>query len=375
MFPQAASQYWWILGLCRPHTIYFCALEFAFASPHLLLPLIRQTFGEMARQSHFSFSANFTSQQRSRHPLPQAGQASWPGLRGRLTWEGHPQCYWVKTAAPTRIHRERLHTLLWQHIVPGIVPPVLKYSPQMMVTPWLPGQTLAEVVTHALLNERITAASALSGSLAGVFWLWARTAQQARTAMPGTQMPTFTSDLFTRLPSALARHPWLAKEHWPGGQQPGPSLCAFAQLEARHAPALTVWCHGDFNLDNILNAPATTPGGPPLFLVDLHRSHWGDPVRDAATLAVSCARLPDVFARWRTSQDLWPRIQTIQAAIFHQLRGLFPDDRGLPLRWQLGLARYYWTSTRLVADAAHARWLWMQGCSAFHLCRHTEGIG
>ena len=114
------------------------------------------------------------------------------------------------------------------------------------------------------------------------------------------------------------------------------------ELEKNISCQVKVWCHGDFNLDNILFDSSQKE----IYFIDLHRSKMGDYVQEISVFMVSLLRIK--IEDDKTKAKLKLLIMDIYA--FAKKWANEQNDVYFESRLALGLFRSFITSTRFVHD-------------------------
>jgi phosphate uptake regulator len=240
----------------------------------------------------------------------------------------------------------------WETLVPGLPPRVVEFREDdgnaTLIYEYIKGSTLQEIIFN-LDGEGVE--EALHQVQSTVMGVWLDT---MRMAPAGAR---FMEDLAGRLDDVFKVHP-----RFDGGLRQICSLeipdLASLVHEHRHldddlvAP-FSVFCHGDFNLDNVIyNGPDRQ-----VHFIDVHRSGVMDYVRDVAVFIVSCFRLP-VFeseARDRLDRAIASIYRFAWDFSFEQEDGTFDA------RLALGLARSFIASTRFELDDEFAMEMMLRG--------------
>jgi Ser/Thr protein kinase RdoA (MazF antagonist) len=120
-----------------------------------------------------------------------------------------------------------------------------------------------------------------------------------------------------------------------------------AAIESKILAPFSVFCHGDFNANNLVYDHSTQR----IHFIDVYRSHQGDYIEDAAVFLVSNFRLP-VF-------EASPR-ERLNAVISQFLDLTFRfagehDDATFQVRMALALSRSFFTSIRFEHNAGFAK--------------------
>ncbi len=249
-----------------------------------------------------------------------------------------------KEGDASKLAAEKDNLQRWRDVAPGLAPEVVEFEPAggeaALLLQYLEGATYRDV----LLNEH-AAAAALRRVQQTVLDVWTRTLR--RESVHGK----FVQQMRKRLDDVLALHPWLAMGEAGLGAVTAPDLPTLIDrakpLDASTPAPITVFLHGDFNLDNLIyNAREDR-----LHYIDVHRSGDGDYVQDVAVFLVSHYRQPIFAPRVRRVLE-WSALSFLAfARRFAAAHG----DTTFEVRLSLGLARSFTTSVRFELNRRFAR--------------------
>ncbi|MFZ3048023.1 MAG: phosphotransferase, partial [Desulfatirhabdiaceae bacterium] len=225
----------------------------------------------------------------------------------------------------------------WNTIYPGLTPRIFGYNENneiaSLLVEFLPGCTMEELFLSAS-TDILQNALFLLEQLIGKIW-----EQTMRTdAIP----VAYTRQLISRLEDSRRLHPNLLRCEKHIGTQEIPSTIGLirrcADIESGIKAPFSVFCHGDFNANNLVYDHATQR----IHFIDVYRSHQGDYIEDASVFLVSNFRLP-VFEK-----PLRERLNEVIAQ-FLDLVIRFArehDDTMFQVRMALALSRNFYTSIR-----------------------------
>lgn len=242
-----------------------------------------------------------------------------------------------KEGNPDKILRERNNLLRWQTVFPGLTPRVLGYhetsETASLLVEFLPGCTLEEVLLSA---EDPIVQNALFLLVHVIDEIWTHTLQRQPVPL------RFMEQLLSRMTESIRLHPTLVRPNKCLGDLDIPSteqlVRQCAEIECTLKAPFCVFCHGDFNLNNIVYDHEAQR----IYFIDVYRSHDGDYIEDAAVFLISLFRLPTF------QPDLRERINAMMAE-FLSLLYRFAKTHGdttFQARLAFGLARNFYTSIR-----------------------------
>ncbi len=250
-----------------------------------------------------------------------------------------------------KIIKERDNIERWNTIRADLAPRVFGFQDQnaqaSILLEFLDGCTLQEVLLNAEEEILENACFLLKENLC---LLWDATFSD-QPSQAG-----FTRQLLSRLDDVFRIHPQFRRGR---AQMSGMELLSLGQmlrrleeLELRLPAPFSVYCHGDFNLNNILyDHPRQR-----LHYIDLHRSQDGDYVQDISVLLASCFRLP------RGGAEQNRRTNRMIAEILELSREFAANrqDNHFEVRLALGLVRSLFTSTRFELNKNFAQQMYLR---------------
>ncbi|MBK1635779.1 phosphotransferase [Rhodovulum adriaticum] len=250
-----------------------------------------------------------------------------------------------KDGARKKVKQERVGVKSWNSVYPGLAPKILSYEKRgdsaALLIEHLNGETFEDIVLGGTDSELGAAQKALHKTLRDI---WQRTRADTPAEMKAMEQ------LARRMPDVYRLHPSFAvgpqRIQGAGIESFDALVAAAARREAALPAPLSVWIHGDFNLDNVIYDPHEKK----IRLIDLHRSCYMDYVQDVSVFMVSNYRLQVLDAATRA------RIAGVACAM-HAMAAKFArsqGDTGFEFRLALGLARSFASSTRFVLDPGHA---------------------
>ncbi len=251
-----------------------------------------------------------------------------------------------KEGIKKKIKLERENIKRWEEIYPGLAPRVFGYYERRetasMLIEFLSGCTLDQVLLTE--SEEI---------LGNVLFIFEQTLGEVweSTLRRHPLRTDYMEQLQSRLEAVRRVHPHFIRN--PKGingmpiQSSQELIAACGRVERSVQAPLTVFIHGDFNVNNIVyNHDKET-----INYIDLYRSRDADYVQDASVFLVSNFRLP-VFE---------PRIRgRLNEVILHFYRRFlgFADahrDETFQVRMALALARSFYTSSRFELNFRFAK--------------------
>jgi len=236
-----------------------------------------------------------------------------------------------------KIRREKDNLIKWGNIYPGLTPRIFGYHENSeiasLLVEFLSGCTMQEVILSAPTDIVQNALFLLEQGLADI---WEQTLTSV--AIPVSYM----QQLLSRLEDSQRLHPDLLRCEKHLGALEIPSTIGLihqcAAIESAIQAPFSVFCHGDFNANNLVYDHSTQR----IHFIDVYRSHQGDYIEDAAVFLVSNFRLPAFEASLR---------KRLNAAIaqFLELTLRFAgehEDATCQVRMALALSRSFFTSIR-----------------------------
>ncbi|MEW6260795.1 MAG: PhoU domain-containing protein [Thermodesulfobacteriota bacterium] len=245
-----------------------------------------------------------------------------------------------------KILREKDNLIRWQSIFPGLTPRVFGYhetsETASLLIEFLPGCTFEEVLLSA---ETDIVQNALFLLRQVIEEIWNHTC--CKQPVPAR----FMHQLLARIDDSNRLHPSLVRPDKQLGKLPIPSTIRLirecADIEKDIASPISVFCHGDFNLNNIVYDHEAQR----IYYIDVYRSHEGDYIEDAAVLLVSIFRLPtfEPILRERLNVMIAEFLDLLLQ--FSKLQG----DTTFQVRLALGLCRNFHTSIRFEQNTGFAK--------------------
>ena len=256
-----------------------------------------------------------------------------------------------KEGAIQKIRREKENIQSWEGICPGLGPKIFSYHEEddkaSLLVAFLPGCTMEELVLTG--DEDI---------LRNAYFILEQTVEDIwETTLVRAPSPTdYVRQLRGRLDAVHQVHPeFLRLSHKVGESKvlSTEELLNEAQLCEDELPSpLTVFTHGDFNINNIVYNHSEQR----IHFIDLNRSRRFDYVQDVSVFMVSNFRMP-VF-----EESLRERLNKVTDD-FHNFAQRFADKHGdstFQARLTLALARSFYTSARFELNHDFAKELCMR---------------
>lgn len=263
---------------------------------------------------------------------------------GRLESGDVPKIY--KEGTVSKISAERDNLKKWDSFLPGIVPKIFDYRQNgekaTILVEFVSGRTLDEIIL-ASRDEVLDTAILRLSQILGIVWSNSREAGCVKTDYMG--------QLESRLDAVERVHPAFIRQEMSMGSARIVStrnlinICR--RIESRMAAPMSVFIHGDFNVNNLLyNEEKQT-----VHFIDLHRSRRADYLQDVSVFLISNFRLP-VF-----ESSLRKRINRVIREIFDFAFDFARKNRDetFEARLALALARSFFTSTRFELNHDFAR--------------------
>ncbi len=244
-----------------------------------------------------------------------------------------------------KIAAEADKLLEWQKVSPSLTPRVITTTIQgdreTLLREFVAGDLLSDLyLSDGNIQEKEEATRIL---FTVVVELWGLTLKEEKPVID------YVDQIRSRLGEVYAMHPYL--EYLAGEEGLDILLDAAKERETSLSPSFSVWLHGDFNINNVVCHKGQVR------FIDVHRSHYGDYLTDAGVFMVSTVRQPHL--RDKVCQDMERVRSMVMDAIGSFARAR--KDENFSSRLNLSLARSYITSSRVVVDEPHARWLFEQG--------------
>ncbi len=236
-----------------------------------------------------------------------------------------------------KIRREKDNLIKWNSIYPGLTPRIFGYHENneiaSLLVEFLPGCTMQEVILSASTDIVQNALFLLEQGLREIW---------EQTLNPGAVPVFYMQQLLTRLEDSQRLHPDLLRCEKQLDTLEIPSTIGLihkcAAIESAIRAPFSVFCHGDFNANNLVYDHSTQR----IHFIDVYRSHQGDYIEDAAVFLVSNFRLP-VF-----EEPFRKRLNAVIAQ-FLDLTLRFAkehEDTTFQVRMALALSRSFYTSIR-----------------------------
>jgi aminoglycoside phosphotransferase len=256
-----------------------------------------------------------------------------------------------KEGSKSKIAAEADKLSEWQKIFPSLTPKVITTTVQgdreTLLREFVAGDLLSELyLSDRNFGEKEEATRILLKVMIG---LWELTLKEERPIID------YVDQIRSRLGEVYAMHPYL--EYLAHQENLDVFLNTAKEQENSFSPSFSVWLHGDFNINNIVYHRGQVK------FIDVHRSRYGDYLTDVGVFLVSIIRQSHLEDEMR--QDM------------ERVRGMLMDavgnfaqkmkDEKFSSRLNLSLARSYITSSRVVVDEPHARWLFGQGIDLLKL--------
>jgi aminoglycoside phosphotransferase (APT) family kinase protein len=160
---------------------------------------------------------------------------------------------------------------------------------------------------------------------------------------------SYVDEIRHRLDEVYAMHPYL--EFVSSQENLEQLLLKTEECEKTLSPPVSVWLHGDFNVNNIVY------DNQQIKFIDVHRSHYGDYLSDIGVFLVSITRPAELSDKVRTDMQ---RVSEIIIESMKNYEAFKPDEKQT-LRLDICLARNYITSSRVVIEKRHAYRLFQNG--------------
>lgn len=266
-----------------------------------------------------------------------------------------------KEGQRAKIVKEKENIERWLELMPGLTPRIVGFHDQepqaSLLLEYLDGCTLQEVVLTDQ-DDILQNALFLLGETQVAIWQASRRAQACQAR--------FLRQVRARLDDILHAHPGFMR---PAATLSGLKIASLGQalnrldeLEGQLPAPFSVFCHGDFNLNNIIYNHKDQC----LHYIDLYRSGHSDYVQDVSVFLVSCFRLPMAGAAQRA------RVTRVALDFLALARSFAQEQRddGFEPRLALGLIRSFLTSTRFELREDFAQEMYMR---ALYLSERIEG--
>ena len=251
-----------------------------------------------------------------------------------------------------KLGKEAENIARWESIMPGLPPKVQAFhvdgDSASMLMEYLGGCTYQEVILTGAPEIAANATFVLEQT---VRHLW------QDTLKPGPVAGGYIRQLKQRLDDVFRMHPSFRT---PAMGLSGLDIASFedlversAALEARFEAPVSVFIHGDFNINNIVYDHEEQR----IHYIDLHRSKDTDYVQDVSVFLISNFRMPVLDRVMRSRLDAVMRGFLAFSRSFAAEQG----DATFEVRLALGLARSFVTSSRFEFNHRFAREMYMRG--------------
>lgn len=281
----------------------------------------------------------------------------WDGLSGAVVAQvrrhGAPAIY--KEGSRRKIEEEAQKLEVWARIPGDLTPRVLGSvtvkDREALLREFVDSPLLSELYLSAAPREAKLAATRHLLDAVDIVWRY--------TLVPGRPRVDYVEQIRRRLPEVYAVHPEF-RAVVDAGVAASPQTVRVEELLVRAealepdlAPPVSVWLHGDFNANNVLYHG---PTGRVKF-IDVHRSRLGDYLQDVSVFLLSMERRPQAAGALHDDFAAINELVESFARRFAAEHG----DAAFERRLNLALARSCITSSRVVADPAHAERLLRRG--------------
>jgi len=258
-----------------------------------------------------------------------------------------------KEGTTGKISKEKENLEIWQEKFPGLVPRVFSYQQNKsddkasMLLEFLPGCTLDEEILTSELSTLKTVYSRLEQITTRI---WNATLRKEKT-------PTdYMRQLRTRMDAVLQVHPSFTLQTQQIQNMKIESINSLLQsaekFEAHHPSPLSIFIHGDLNVNNIVYDHRKDK----IHFIDLYRSRQYDYVQDVSVFLISNFRIPVFDPHLRKRLNWVTRHFYLFARAFAEKNG----DEGFEARLALALVRSFYTSTRFELNQTFAREMFLR---------------
>lgn len=245
-----------------------------------------------------------------------------------------------------KIFAEKKNLDKWKTIHPRLTPRVFSFSESSsgasILIEFLRGRTFDEVLINESKDVLVRATDSLTETLVSI-WKTTKQNEPIRTG--------YIKQIRDRIDRVLTVHPDFLRQNMYVGSKAVDSTYVLLekceQFEAGICAPLSVFIHGDLNVNNILFDKALNR----IHFVDLYRSEQTDFVQDVSVFLVSNFRLPLFFSPIRTRLN-YVINQTLATA---RSTAAEWQDKTFEVRMALALARSLLTSTRFELNNRFAR--------------------
>ena len=271
----------------------------------------------------------------------------YDGLSGAIVarLETEEEVLLYKEGSKRKIEEETAKLKKWKDILPQVTPQVIETESEgdreTLLREFISGTLLSELyLKEDNFAQKEKATNILCEILRDV---WEMTIKRE------TPTVDYVQQIRSRLGEVYAMHPELG-EHTTQGELEG-ILDEAEKKQGKLAPNFSVWLHGDFNMDNIFY------NDEQIKFIDVHRSHYGDYLVDIGVFLISTIRQPNLPEPVRDEMKKVRSILLETAKEFGKENG----DETFSKRLALTLSRSYITSSRIILEESHARWLFEHG--------------
>ncbi|MBI4799135.1 MAG: phosphotransferase [Desulfarculus sp.] len=250
-----------------------------------------------------------------------------------------------------KIVKEKENIERWLELMPGLPPRIVGFHDQepqaSLLLEYLDGCTFQELVLTGK-EDILQNAFYLLGETQMAVWQASRRPQACQAR--------FLRQIRTRLDDILRAHPnFLRPAASLSGLKIaslGQALNSLAEMEGQLPAPFSVFCHGDYNLNNIIYNHKDQC----LHYIDLYRSADNDYVQDVSVFLISCFRLPLASSAQRA------RVTRVALDYLGLARAFAHDqeDDSFEPRLALGLIRSFLTSTRFELREDFAQEMYMR---------------
>ena len=278
--------------------------------------------------------------------------------------KGPAQSLIFKEGSRDKLLTEKKNIDRWEAVMPGLPPKVQALQEDggsvSLLIEYLGGCTYQDVVLSAEW-ETMKNATYLVFDTVSEIWEATLKNQPVRA--------DFSGQAKKRLPDVYRLHPWLEtkSKSLAGIEIPTPEelLQRAVKVEQDLCAPLSVFIHGDFNINNIVYNHQEQR----IHYIDLHRSADSDYVQDVSVFLVSNFRLPVFQEHGRAKLDFVEANFLEFARSFAARHG----DETFEARLGLGLARSLMTSARFELNKPFARKMFHRGIYMLQqVLKHAE---
>jgi phosphate uptake regulator len=271
-----------------------------------------------------------------------------------------------KEGAAEKLLREKENIERWEEFSPGLPPRVLEYrsgeedGDAALLLEFLDGLTVHDLVLSADEAVIERAMTLLKQTLTDIW---------TRSRCDEVNNSHYIEQLSSRIEDVFRVHPDFRDTYRQVGSMAVRSFDELLekgrQIDALLPAPFSVFCHGDFNTDNVIYNQREDR----IHFIDLYRSRQMDYVQDISVFLVSNFRVP-VF-----EPDLRERLNRVILDCYNFARSFAREsgDETFEARLALGLVRSFMTSTRFELNEEFAKVMHMR--SVYLLERVSEHQG